>query len=311
MARIIASIVWCFIYAASLLPLRLHYLFSDFLAWLLRDIFAYRKSTIYINLARSFPQLRYGEIKELSKQYYKYMCDIMVESIWQISASDRKLCRMVDMEGGELVDGLMKRFGKVIAMVGHRGNWEMLGTLCRENAVRSPESFSSNEIIITYKVARSKVANLLFEKIRMHEYRKFRNPGRIVSSKQILHHAATAPEKGLYIFIADQYPRQGGIPVMFLNQQTIFFAGAEFIARRLGLPVVYLDIEHRKRGSYLMKFSLICEDSRNTQRGFITREYARLLEEHINANRHNWLWSHKRWKRGFTEKERREYDNFA
>ena len=113
------------------------------------------------------------------------------------------------------------------------------------------------------------------------------------------------------IFIADQYPRQGGVPVMFLNQQTIFFAGAEFIARRLGLPVVYLDMEHRKRGSYHMKFSLICEDSRNTQRGFITREYARLLEEHINLDRHNWLWSHKRWKRGFTEKERKECENFS
>ena len=311
MAKIIASIVWCIIYAASLLPLKLHYLFSDLLAWLLRDIFAYRKSTIYINLSRSFPQLGYGEIKELSKRYYKYMCDIMVESIWQISASDRRLCKMVDMEGGEIVDDLMERYGKVIALLGHRGNWEMLGTLCRENATRTPHSFSNNEIIITYKVARSKVANLLFEKIRMHEYRKFRNPGRIVSSKQILHHAATAPEKGLYIFIADQYPRQGGVPVMFLNQQTIFFAGAEFIARRLGLPVVYLDMEHRKRGSYHMKFSLICEDSRNTQRGFITREYARLLEEHINLDRHNWLWSHKRWKRGFTEKERKECENFS
>ena len=205
MAKIIASIVWCIIYAASLLPLKLHYLFSDLLAWLLRDIFAYRKSTIYINLSRSFPQLGYREIKELSKRYYKYMCDIMVESIWQISASDRRLCKMVDMEGGEIVDDLMERYGKVIALLGHRGNWEMLGTLCRENATRTPHSFSNNEIIITYKVARSKVANLLFEKIRMHEYRKFRNPGRIVSSKQILHHAATAPEKGLYIFIADQY----------------------------------------------------------------------------------------------------------
>ena len=41
------------------------------------------------------------------------------------------------------------------------------------------------------------------------------------------------------------------------------------------------------------------------------REYARLLEEHINLDRHNWLWSHKRWKRGFTGKERKECENFS
>ena len=311
MAKIAASLLWVLLYAASLLPLRLHYLFSDIAAWLLRDIFAYRKSTIYINLSRSFPHLRYDEIKELSKHYYKYMCDIMVESVWQISTSARRLYRMVKIEGGEIADDLMARYGKVIAMLGHRGNWEMVGTLSRESWEGETGGFSDRKIVVTYKPARSKVANLLFEKLRMHEYKKFRNSGRVVSSRQILHYMATDPAKAIYLFIADQYPRQGGIPLVFLNQQTLFFAGAEFMARRLNLPVVYIDMERIRRGSYLMKFSLICEESRNTKRGFITREYARLLEEHINYNKHNWLWSHKRWKREFTEQEAEECENYG
>lgn len=311
MAGIVASLLWVLLYAASLLPLWLHYLFSDIAAWLLRDIFAYRKSTIYINLSRSFPHLGYDKIKELSKHYYKHMCDIMVESIWQISASDRRLCRMVRMEGGEIADDLIARYGKVIAMLGHRGNWELVGTLCREKGEREAGGFSNRKIIVTYKPARSKVANLLFEKIRMHEYRKFRNPGRVVSSRQILHYMATDPAKATYLFIADQYPRGGGIPLLFLNQQTLFFAGAEFMARRLNLPVVYIDMEWLRRGAYLMKFSLICEESHNTERGFITREYARLLEEHINNDKYNWLWSHKRWKREFTEQEKKECETFG
>ncbi len=312
------NLVWWLIYLVSLLPLRLYYLFSDIAAWLLCNIFSYRKSVIYTNMARSFPELSYSEIKKEAKEYYRYMCDIMVESLWQISASAKQQCKMVDVEGVEILNEMVAKHEKVVLLMGHRGNWEMMGVFLGDPQYRSPDSFAHHPITVTYKVARGKLSNFLFEKIRMNEYKKFDNAGYIVGSKQFLRHVLKGTGKHTYIFIADQYPRLGGTPVKFLNQNTFFFDGAESIAAKLGMPVVYMDMVRVRRGRYKMTFTLITENAKmgpdgqpgaahgGYVHGAVTLKYAQLLEENIRANKYNWLWSHKRWKRGFTAQDEME-----
>lgn len=311
MVKIISYFIWYLIYIVSLLPRRFYYILSDLMAWTLGTLFSYRKETILKNLTNSFPDLERPEIEKIAKEYYSYMCDIMVESIWQVSATPRQLCRMVEVEGIELLDTLSEKYGKVMVMMGHRGNWEMVGAFCGEPDRRSDASFANHPITITYKVTRSRISNFLFEKMRMHEYGKFGNPGHIVGSRQILRHVASGKGRHTYMFIADQYPRLGGIPLLFLNQETFFFEGAEFMARRMNMPVVYLDIKRERRGKYRMTFSLISEQPAQTAKGDVTFRFAQLLEKHIMENRYNWLWSHKRWKRGFTEEDRRECREIA
>ena len=306
MSKILLHIVWGLLYLVSLVPLRLYYILSDIAAWMLCHVFSYRKSVIYTNLARSFPELEYGQIRKIAKEYYKYMCDIMVESLWQISASAKKQCGLVDVEGVELLDEMVAKHGKVVLLMGHRGNWEMMGVFLGEPVKRGPDSFANHPITVTYKVARGKLSNFLFEKIRMNEFKKFDNEGCIVGAKQFLRHVLKGSGKHTYLFIADQYPRLGGVPLRFLNQDTFFFAGAESVACKIGMPVVYMDMARVKRGKYKMTFTLIEENSKGCRNGEITARYAKLLEDNIKENKYNWLWSHKRWKRGFTEEDRAE-----
>jgi hypothetical protein len=64
-----------------------------------------------------------------------------------------------------------------------------------------------------------------------------------------------------------------------------------------------------KQVEYIMSYSikkLIEENPKSCTNGEITARYAKLLEENIMAQKYNWLWSHKRWKRGFTEEDRAE-----
>ena len=140
----------------------------------------------------------------------------------------------------------------------------------------------------------------------MNEFKKFDNEGCIVGAKQFLRHVLKGSGKHTYLFIADQYPRLGGVPLRFLNQDTFFFAGAESVACKIGMPVVYMDMARVKRGKYKMTFTLIEENSKGCRNGEITARYAKLLEDNIKENKYNWLWSHKRWKRGFTEEDRAE-----
>ena len=301
MVKIVSYLVWFLLYAVSLLPLGFYYFLSDIMAWLLRRVFSYRKSVVTANLARSFPELSYNELRKIEKEYYKYMCDIMVESIWQVSATAKQVCRIVEVEGVELLDRMVAEHGKTVVLTGHRGNWELVGAICGESEKRSKDSFANHPITVTYRIAKSKISNFLFEKMRMEIYRKFDNNGYIVGSKQFLRHVAKSKGSHTYIFIADQYPRIGGVPLKFLNQNTFFFDGAEAVARKMNMPVIYLDMIRIERRCYKMVFSLISENSAAMQKGEITLAYARLLEEGIRKDKYNWLWSHKRWKRGFTE----------
>jgi KDO2-lipid IV(A) lauroyltransferase len=53
-----------------------------------------------------------------------------------------------------------------------------------------------------------------------------------------------------------------------------------------------------KRGHYVAKLYPITDKPRETEPGFITETYARILEEEIKRDPTPWLWTHRRWKRG-------------
>ncbi|MBR4089179.1 MAG: hypothetical protein IKK19_07780, partial [Bacteroidales bacterium] len=111
-----------------------------------------------------------------------------------------------------------------------------------------------------------------------------------------------------YIFIADQSPKDERVVVKFLNQPTLMLAGAEYVASRLGIPMVYMGIDRVARGKYEIRFKLIEENTKGVEHGELTRRFACYLQEDIFANKVNWLWSHKRWKRDFLPPEADEYE---
>lgn len=310
MSKIISSVLFWFFYLASFLPLGFFYFISDIMAFMFHYIFRYRRSVIDINIARSFPELKYCEFKRLRTEYYKYMCDIGLESIWALTASEEKLCKVIKVENPQLMDDISGRYNKVVVVMAHSGNWEILSGVCGDSSKRSSESFGWNSIILAYKAAENGIFDILFTRMRMNEYAKFKNPGMPIESKRIIRHVLKdKQEKGIYVFIADQSPLPGErIVTRFLNQPTLMISGPEYVAVKLNLPVVYLNMRRPKRGEYIIKFTTIVEHAGKTEHGFVTRGYAKLLEKDIFANKYNWLWSHKRWKRDLTEQEREEYN---
>lgn len=194
----------------SLLPLSVHYGLSDLMAFVIGKVGRYRRDTIYINLSRSFPELKYDELRRLCREYYRYMCDIIVESLWSVRASDRRICRLVKLANPELMDELCMRYRQVVVVTGHRGNWELIGSICGENAGRKPESFAAHPVTLVYKAAQNKTFDWLFRKMRMHQFAKFGNPGGVLESRRIIRNIVKEKEhRGVYIFIADQSPLPG------------------------------------------------------------------------------------------------------
>ena len=77
--------------------------------------------------------------------------------------------------------------------------------------------------------------------------------------------------------------------------------GPELISKAAGLPVVFMEVNKIKRGRYILRFHEITENSAECEEGFVTGKFAELLESSITSNPSNWLWSHKRWKRGLED----------
>ncbi|MBP5719901.1 MAG: hypothetical protein J6W82_02400, partial [Bacteroidales bacterium] len=66
----------------ALLPLRVHYVLGDFVSWLAEKVLRYREADVLINLARSFPDMKYKELHSLKHRFYKHFGEIVAETVW-------------------------------------------------------------------------------------------------------------------------------------------------------------------------------------------------------------------------------------
>lgn len=288
--------------------LKPRYIISNMCAYV-ANVFGYRRSVIDINLSRSFPPIKYGEIKKLRKEYYRYMFDLMVEALWAIFASQDKLCSRVTMANPELLDELSAKYKKIILVMGHLGNWELVGALTGDGKHIRENDFALNNIYLTYKAAKNHRSDVFFKWMRTRAFKKSRNKGGVIESNTIIRHILKDRESaGNYIFIADQSPGEERVVTKFLNQPTMFFTGPEFIAKRLKLPFVYMGMDRVGRGEYQMRFTLISENHSELEEGYLTKAFAACLQNDINNNKVNWLWSHKRWKKDLREDELELYN---
>ncbi len=283
------------LYIVSLLPLRVHYWLSSCIAWLLRDICKYRVSVVYTNLARSFPELHYKELKQIAKDYYIHMTDILCETIWSLTRPFSRIRKkgLFTIENMEVLDDAFDKHGTVVVLFSHAGNWELFSGI-RHYGEKAPH-YSDYQATFAYRKLENKMSEILFKRMRvMHQKGK----NCLMPSNKILRFVIENKGKSwVYFFNSDQYPGASAkIKCTFLNQPTTWFNGGESIARKLGTPVVYFYTDRIKRGKYVLKMKLLCENAAETEEGWVMKQYAALLEEDINNNKVNWLWSHKRWK---------------
>ena len=299
MTKFFARIIFSILYIFSLLPLGVHYIFSDITRFFIKNLFRYRYSVITTNIARSFPQMRYEEVKKLTNEYYRHMCDLIFESIWDLGHSAVAVRKRITVSNEEVPNSLQEKHGKILFVMGHFGNWEMISGVSVDRSVRAKNSYVSNPVYIVYKKAKNNLSNELIKLLRTRKYKKSGSVGGVLESNEVIRHALKNREqKVAYVLIADQNPTGKNDPVVtFLSQPTYMLSGPEFLAVKLKMPVVYLSMRKVARGRYHVDYKEIAEDASTLESGFVTKRFAQLLEEDIRANKVNWLWSHRRWKR--------------
>jgi KDO2-lipid IV(A) lauroyltransferase len=273
-----------FIYFISILPFPVLYIISDFMYVIVFHILGYRRKIVEQNLRNSFPEKSSEEIVQLSKKYFHYLCDLILEAFKKITINKKEALDHCKFHNAALFTKLYSENKSVMLLMGHYGNWEWAGS-----------SFSlSNEhqLYVIYKpLSNNRFENLMCQTRTMFGTKliKMENTLRdIINNKN---------NCSAYAFIADQTPsNQNAYWTNFLHQDTALFTGAEKLAKKLNFPVVFINIVRVKRGYYEIFAEMLCEDPKSSKDNEITEAYVRRLEQEIIKMPETWLWSHRRWK---------------
>lgn len=293
-----AGIMSAIMRLAGRMPLRWHYMWADFIAWMLRKVLHYREGVIYTNLARSFPEKPYWELRKVADAYYRHMAEMIVETIWFGGCRSYKRLRkagIVEIENPELLLEAYENSPSVMVFDTHCGNWELLGGIPAYNKDAGNDWVDLEHFFVAYKAMTSKVWDRV-----LYNNRRAPSPeyeGQVEASGLLRFILKRRDEKNIYLINNDQYPYQAKCEIgTFLHQDTVGMSAAAAIACKMSMRVLYMRMVNDRRGHYIIRYEPICEDASAYSPTEITRMYHEHLEAEILDTPHNWLWSHKRWK---------------
>lgn len=286
MNLLIYIILYPLIWIISKSSFRLIYLFSDFLYLILYHVISYRKKLVRKNLALALPEKTFLERKIIEKKYYKHLSDLFLESFKSLNISEVDIKKRYSFKNIELLDELYKKKKNIILMGGHYASWEWFFIIDRLTDYR---------INAIYKKLSNKYFDSLIKKIRS------KYNGNLISTKNTFKEILKNTKlKGLniYGFASDQSPKKNKATYWnnFLNNFVPFHTGAEIIAKKYDMAVVYMNVEKVKRGYYLASFELITDKPKKYKDFKITEDFIKLLENQIFKAPEYYTWTHNRFK---------------
>lgn len=287
--KIVYYIVYIIWYGFSLLPLRVFYVISDMLFWILYIIIGYRRKVVWQNLKTSFPEKSEERLRKIERGFYHFFCDYLVESVKLMTISKKNLKKRLVFKGTEVVNEIVESGQSCAVYLGHYCNWEWITSLplwvtpkAQCGQIYHPiENNDFDWLFLRLRQRFGAVCIPMQDTLRkIIEFRKDRQP--VVIG-----------------YISDQKPHWVNIHhwVDFLHHDTPVLTGTERIARRMNHAVFYLDVRRIRRGYYEAEFKLITREPQTMKEFELTDIYYQHLEQSILQAPEFWLWSHKRWSR--------------
>jgi len=268
----------------SLLPYSFLYGISDIFYFIMYRIIGYRKEVIFTNLRNSFPSKSKKEVKKIMSDFYRHLCDIIMESVKGFTISEKQLRKRLIIRNPEFSNYFANKGQSIIFVGGHYNNWEI--------CAQAFAMYSNHKCIGIYKpLSNAFINNKIYtsrSKYGMH----------LISMKQTKKSFDDGYGPKAIVFGSDQSPANPKKAhwLKFLNQETGVLFGVEKYAKEYNWPVVFVSISKVKRGFYEVEYSLITDKPMEQPHGKITEDFTKRLEQDIINQPQYWLWSHKRWK---------------
>ncbi|MFT3796104.1 lysophospholipid acyltransferase family protein [Flavobacterium sp.] len=275
-------LLWC----VSILPFPLLYLFSDFIYLIVYYLIGYRKNTVRKNLALAFPEMSEKERLRIEKKSYRHLCDMFLEMIKTLTISEKEIKKRFHFTNIEVYKALEKEDKSIAMMLAHYASYEW---------VISMNYYVNFPGYAIYK----RIANPYFDKLVRDIRSKFK--AYLITTKNTIP-AIRENEKngirGVYGFASDQSPKADKAYhwSTFMNIVTPVHTGAEMLAKKFNMNVIFLRVKKLKRGHYEATFEILSDDAKNVPDYQITDRFLALVEQQIHEAPEYYLWTHKRWK---------------
>jgi Kdo2-lipid IVA lauroyltransferase/acyltransferase len=276
-----------FLKLISRLPLSALYVLSDIFYFITYYVVRYRRKLVRKNLTKSFPEKTGKELEEITKKFYRNLCDYGVETLKLLTMTKEELRKRVVFEDLHILEKFAAEKQSIIFMASHQFNWEWL-------LVSASIQFPF-DIDFVYQPLKSK----LFERFSVlsrtrfgaHPIQREEVAREFVKRKNIIRGVAT---------VADQYPgykKDKKYQTTFLNQQTVFFLGTNSMVLMAQYPALYYSVKKVRRGYYVSSPHIVGLPPYDKTSTSVIENYAREVEKAIIAEPEGYLWSHNRWKK--------------
>ena len=279
-------IIYPFLWIISILPFKILYIFSDILYFWVYLVFGYRKKVVRTNLSLCFPEKSEKERKEIEKKFYKHLCDMLVESIKSLTISETEMKKRFVCTNIEAIHNIEKQNRSIVIMCAHYASWEWVFIL---------------QVYVKYKgyAVYKKLANKYFDK--MVKKIRARYNSYLITNKETVEVLTQQKEKGeltLNGFISDQSPKYQKAHHWrkFMGIVVPMHTGAEVLAKKLDMSVLFMKVKKVKRGYYEATFSTIANNPNDYKNYEITDIFFDKVEAQIREIPEHYLWTHKRWK---------------
>lgn len=270
----------------SLLPFRLLYVLSDFVYLIIYYVVGYRKKTVRHNLRLALPHLSDQERLKIEKASFRHLCDMFLEMIKTMSISRKEIDSRFTYENLDVYLNLEKKQKSIALMCAHYASYEWVISM---NSKITFEGFA------IYK----KIANKYFDKLVRDIRSRFK--ATLITTKETIKTIEDnyrTKHLGVYGFASDQSPKANKVAHWgtFMEIETPIHTGAEMLAKKFDMNVIFLKVKKIKRGFYRASFEILTENASSVPDYQISDSFMKKVEEQILEAPEYYLWTHKRWK---------------
>ena len=286
MQLLVYILVYPLIWMISILPFRLLYAFSDGLYIIIYKLVGYRKKVVQDNLRLVFPDKPEAEITDITEKFYHHFCDMMVEAIKSLTISEKSMKERFTFANVELINDFANQNRSIVLMCGHYGSWEWIFIL---------QKYVSHKGYAVYSRLGNKYFDALIKRIRA------KYDSTLITTKETVPTLTKSKEEGeltINGFVSDQSPMVSRAFYWneFMGVKVPIHTGAEMLAKRLDMSVLFFRVKRLKRGYYETTFETLALNPNDYPDYEITDIFTKKLEKQILEAPQYYLWTHRRWK---------------
>jgi Kdo2-lipid IVA lauroyltransferase/acyltransferase len=279
-------LIYPLLWSVSMLPFRALYIFSDIICFFVYRVFGYRKQTVRKNLAIALPHLSVTERRVIERKFFTHMCDMFLEMIKTMNITDKEIKKRFVFTNEEMIHEYERKGKSVALLCAHYASWEWLVVMAKYTSFRS---------IAIYKKIGNKYFDRLVRRIRSRLHAE------LVESKSsidLIQYNNIHGIKAFYGFASDQSPQLSKAKYwdQFMGLEVPVHTGAEMLAKKLDLNVLFVKVEKVKRGHYQATLMPLVDNPKSVPDYQITSIYLREVEKQILEAPEYYFWTHNRWK---------------